>query len=654
MGINKKRFLTAALSTMLVAACIQPGQASAAQPFPDVPAGHWAATAIEDLASSGLISGYEDGSFQPDRYVTQEEFVALAVNLLFGKPADTTPEDPYEQISWSDWAYDRLEQEGINSLEEYWARGGTKRKIEISRGEAARIVYKLLNGNVEMLPTKIAVQDLYEKNLTTGTYTDRADYFENYGPADRVTRAQAAVFLTKVRDYKAGKLEESGNIPSFKDSLIQRTTAVGKTYGMSINATYNDERYQTEVTGNGMRLDYQYNEYAYGDLGEHWHMTIAEMDNNQIPFMASLLVELGLPMGETEAKDMLRGLLSLEYGQTGETYTIGKMAIYTSYYYGYHVQWGEKTEERPVEAPSESYAVFVNGKEMRGPGFNTFLDPVFSRAGEIYLPVDTLYDVLDYDQTDDWQLGMISLGNGDYWEFEWDGVPKRNGSTYIGKRIIGEDDIASMNAIMKEGQLYLPMSFVSAYFPVQVRQEEGTTVIFVGAVPEPYSLHYFGTEGKYPSTFEFDPLDPAIAYPGGWKAPQLESVWSADQAQNYEAFKNELGFGDGGRAFGITGAHKAITIFNASDNDDTEVTIRYTMWGTPPGQPEATVSESFKIPVISAQLFKFYFENDWRTVWEYCNRNDIPEQFTLNGRTVHVAYYPIDGTLHFDIGFKSN
>jgi hypothetical protein len=653
MRIQKKQIWTAALSAMFVMACFE-GQASAAQPFYDVPVGHWAATAIEDLAGSGLISGYEDGSFQPDRYVTQEEFIALAVNILYGKPDVTTPEDPDEQISWSDWAYDRLEQEGINSLEEYWARGGTRRKVEISRGEAARIVYKLLNGNVEMLSTKKAIQDLYEKNLTTGTYTDKADYFENYGPADRVTRAQAAVFLTKVRDYKAGRFTMGGSIPSLNDSLIRRAISVGNAYGMNVNATYNDERYQTEVSGNGMRLDYQYNEYAYGDLGEHWHMTIAEMDNSQIPFMASLLVELGLPMDETEAKDMLRELLSLEYGQTGETYTIGKMAVYTSYYYGYHVQWGEKTEDRSVEAPAESFAVFVNGQEMRGPGFNTFLNQVFSRAGEFYLPVDTLYDVLDYDLTDDWQLSMISLDNGDYWEFQWDGVPKRNGSTYKGTRIIGEGETAPVSAIMKEGQLYLPMSFVSAYFPVQVRQEDGTTIIFVGSVPEQYSLDYFGTEGQYPSTFDFDPLDPSISYPGGWKAPQLEAVWSSDPIRNYEAFKNELGFDDGGRSFGITGAHKAITIFDSSPDDENEVTLRYTMWGTPPGQPETTVSESFKIPVISAQLFQFYFEDDWRTVWDYCNRNDIPEQFTLNGRAVHVAYYPIDGTLHFNIGYKSN
>ncbi|WHX49334.1 hypothetical protein QNH46_01170 [Paenibacillus woosongensis] len=86
----------------------------------------------------------------------------------------------------------------------------------------------------------------------------------------------------------------------------------------------------------------------------------------------------------------------------------------------------------------------------------------------------------------------------------------------------------------------------------------------------------------------------------------------------------------------------------------TEVTLQFTGWGTPPGQPDATLSESFKIPVVSAQLFHFYFEEKWKTVWNYFNRNDIPEQFKLNGRMVKVSYDHLTGILTMNIGKKSS
>ncbi|MBP1931474.1 S-layer homology domain-containing protein [Ammoniphilus resinae] len=649
--LNNRKFIsTAIVSTMLVTTLFQAGQATAQQQFSDVPSNHWAASEIQYLVKSGWINGYEDGTFKPDRYMTEEEFLALAVNMLFGKPKDTTPKDPYEKISWADWAYDFVEQKGINSIGEY----GERRNAEITRAEVARIIYKLLNGNIENLQTKKAVRYLYQKNLTSGTYNNKADYFENYGPTDRLTRAQAAVFLKKVRDYKSGKLKATKNTIPLTDSLVNRVAATAKKYGVKVSATNNPERYETEITGNGIRLVYQFEDHIYGDISENWHMTIVELDQSKIPFMASLLVKLGLPMSETETQTLLKDLFKLQYGASGETYKKGNTKIYTSYYYGYHIQWGEEKKDHPTASDNtEPFALFVNGEEKRGPGFNTFLEQIFSRGEEIYIPIDSLYGLgITGDLSDDYNSSVVDMGNGEYWNFQWDGVPKRNGSTYPGKQI-GNSQGPSINGIMKGGSLALPLSFIDDYYPVSMKKENKTTIIFIGTVPENPTTNYFGTKGQYPSTFDFNPLDPNVNYPGGWKAPQLKSTWSPDQHKNYQAFKNELGFKDGGQSFGITGAYKAITLFDSSPNDDVEVTIRYTGWGTPPGKKEPVISESFKIPVVSAQLFKFYFEDKWKSVWNYCNQNDIPDEFILNGRKVKVAYYPVDGTLHFNIGYKT-
>ena len=47
------------------------------QVFPDVPVNHWAYEYITDMAERGVICGYEDGTFQPDKPVTRAEAIKM-------------------------------------------------------------------------------------------------------------------------------------------------------------------------------------------------------------------------------------------------------------------------------------------------------------------------------------------------------------------------------------------------------------------------------------------------------------------------------------------------------------------------------------------------------------------------------------------------
>ncbi|WP_460321301.1 S-layer homology domain-containing protein [Paenibacillus sp. YSY-4.3] len=630
---------------------------AAKQRFTDVPSNHWASPAIEYLADSKLMGGYSDGTFKPNAYITQEEFIVTAVSIVLGRPAGTASQEDSTSEEWSDWAYDVLDQKGIYSYDDYWVSGGDKRKVHITRADAARIIYLLLNGNVEHLSTKKAVQYLYQKGMTSGSYNNRGDFFANYGPAELLTRAYTAVLLKGVKDSKEGKIKRPSSATPLKDTLASRIKNVAQKANVKVTATTNGERYQTEVKGSGIHLDFQLDDFAYADLGEHWHMTIIALDKSKINLMASILVELGLPMSEKDARSLLKDLLALKYGQVGKTYEKGKTAIHTSYYFGHHIQWGEQRNNSPeVVSNADPYALFVNGVLKRAPGFNTFLDPVFAENGIVYVPVnDILRDMGgSYTLDDDWTTSILNMGGNVRWQFEWDGVPKKKGSPiYVGTRIGNHPDNHTVSAIMEGGTLFVPLEFIAEYYPVNKQMENKTQMIFVGTFPEHPTANYFGTKGQYPSTFDFNPLDPNAKYPGGWKAPQLKAKWSPDPQKNFQAFAAELGFTNEGRTFGITGASRAITLIGGDDNG-TEITLQFTGWGTPPGQPDATLSESFKIPVVSAQLFHFYFEEKWKTVWNYFNRNDIPEQFKLNGRMVKVSYDHLTGILTMKIGKKSS
>jgi hypothetical protein len=43
--------------------------AYAANPFSDVPAGHWAYDSVAKLAASGVVDGYADGTFDGEKFI---------------------------------------------------------------------------------------------------------------------------------------------------------------------------------------------------------------------------------------------------------------------------------------------------------------------------------------------------------------------------------------------------------------------------------------------------------------------------------------------------------------------------------------------------------------------------------------------------------
>ena len=65
--MNKK---FAAALAMALGIC---GTAMAANPFSDVPAGHWAYAAVAKLAAAGVVDGYPDGTYKGDRTMTRYE-----------------------------------------------------------------------------------------------------------------------------------------------------------------------------------------------------------------------------------------------------------------------------------------------------------------------------------------------------------------------------------------------------------------------------------------------------------------------------------------------------------------------------------------------------------------------------------------------------
>jgi hypothetical protein len=208
----------------------------------------------------------------------------------------------------------------------------------------------------------------------------------------------------------------------------------------------------------------------------------------------------------------------------------------------------------------------------------------------------------------------------------------------VTKKVKGKTVNANIKALYKNNVLYVPVQFVSASqgfgYPVKIAKEGSKTVIYVGKIPA----------SSKPSKPNTSTQPSGKKYPDGWVAPVLKSSWTPDKEKNRQILEKELGF-ERGIYYHISGQPYAIALdFYRSKS---EVRIAYRLW------EDEKIPQSYRIPIVSKELFKFFFEKDADKVWNYFNSGNIPDQFTANGRLVKTKWNDVDGRLYMEVGYKN-
>ena len=103
--------------------------------------GHWGKDAIDTLVRKNVLSGYADGTFKPDAYVTRAEFVTMIVKA-FGINGDETVE--FTDLSSSSWAFPYVKKAVASGVITGYADGTFKPDELISREQAAVIMHRAL------------------------------------------------------------------------------------------------------------------------------------------------------------------------------------------------------------------------------------------------------------------------------------------------------------------------------------------------------------------------------------------------------------------------------------------------------------------------------------------------------------------------------
>lgn len=179
-------------AALLLSLMIVPG---AAVTLSDIQ-GHWAEKAITAGVEAGYISGYSDGTFQPDKAITLGELVKM-LNQAIG--LSNTASISFSDVSSSDWCYNEVRKavsaQYINGFTDGTFRAGST----VTRQEAAVMLSRLVTlpqttKSVDGFADASSIGD-WAKDSVTIVYSKgymQGNQNNQFDPTGALTRAQAA------------------------------------------------------------------------------------------------------------------------------------------------------------------------------------------------------------------------------------------------------------------------------------------------------------------------------------------------------------------------------------------------------------------------------------------------------------------------------
>lgn len=209
------------LSTLFITAAFfaSPIAVSAQQSFSDVPSGHAASEAVEYLKSQGIIGGYPDGTYKPDRMVNRAETAKIIVATLVEEAElAAEKETPFADVPKDVWylPYIEIARKKFGIID-----GPPKR----SAFEGERPVLKVEFLKMWLLASKADVHTAFSeiKLPLSGDVTNPNEWYYPFlryavtssmtmigsdgafAPARELTRAEVALLMYRYLMYKEGR-----------------------------------------------------------------------------------------------------------------------------------------------------------------------------------------------------------------------------------------------------------------------------------------------------------------------------------------------------------------------------------------------------------------------------------------------------------------
>jgi len=113
--------------------------------YPDVPDRFWASNEINDLTEKGVLVGYPDGLFRPNKNITRAEMASAVVRGYNLEGTAMTSSGDFADVPEGDWAYEVINKGASAEILEGYANGTFKPHNPITMAQALVIVSKGVN-----------------------------------------------------------------------------------------------------------------------------------------------------------------------------------------------------------------------------------------------------------------------------------------------------------------------------------------------------------------------------------------------------------------------------------------------------------------------------------------------------------------------------
>ncbi|MEG0319419.1 MAG: S-layer homology domain-containing protein [Niameybacter sp.] len=176
--------------------------------FIDLSRNHWAYSNITELAKRGIVTGYPDGSFKPNKALTVEDtFTFLDRVLLLNEQMEVKHSrsvvEKYIENQRS-WAFDHVASIGAKLEEKTLRQIGQMEDAYVSRGQLAQVIYEVTNGNLKKIrPSSYFTDTVYSEYEAGIDYCVRTGLLEGttastMEPNKAVTRAEMMTILMRL------------------------------------------------------------------------------------------------------------------------------------------------------------------------------------------------------------------------------------------------------------------------------------------------------------------------------------------------------------------------------------------------------------------------------------------------------------------------
>ncbi len=169
--------------------------------------GHWAQEYVETIANKLIVEGYEDGSFGPDRSITRAEFATLVVRAL-GLNGKAAADADFSDVSANDWFEGAVALAADAGIVNGYEDGTFKPNKVITREELAAMVVrasayagKELSASASVLAAFSDADSIVWANdeIAAAVEAGIVNGYEDgtFGPTKTATRAEATTMIQR-------------------------------------------------------------------------------------------------------------------------------------------------------------------------------------------------------------------------------------------------------------------------------------------------------------------------------------------------------------------------------------------------------------------------------------------------------------------------